>query len=281
MPNIVDIVGTIAQNFNIGDATLSVDTNTKSLESSIGYGLKNSKYVSNAILSIKDFVSVSGLVVTLPADYEFLISNGRDGYNSTSNPNGRGGLKSTYVKTATSYSVTMTALGSGVSKKYDVFYNHTNTSLVAFESGRIIASNTQPSAVLYDVWRNEKGNLFSVSNGTTWTATQLIKVCSFTLNNETISSLVYSYPCDLTAIEDYIKQSIIGSLEWNRQEIAASANATSSINLNGVCTNVNNMIVLVEHTELPVSAYSLNSSGTVLTFTEAIPAGLRIDLRWL
>ena len=122
MPRIVDIVGTIAQNFNIGDATVLVDSNTKSLESSIGYGLKNSKYVSNVILSCKEPVSYSNLTITLPADYEFLISNGRDLYHETTNPTGTGGLKSTYVKTSTPITMTMTALDEGVSKQYDIFY---------------------------------------------------------------------------------------------------------------------------------------------------------------
>ena len=282
MSRIVDIVGTIAQNFNIGNATVFIDENTGSLESSIGYGLKNSKYVSNIILSMQQPLSYLGLVVTLPANVEMNISNGRDIYNSTTNPDGNGCLKSTYVKTSTSTSLTLTALGSGVTKEYDVFYKNSSTpELVVFETDKIISEISSPNINLYDVWRDTNNNLFYVKSGSNWVVTPLIKVGSLVLTAGTITSLTPEYPCDLSNVGAYLKSMIASSLSWKRQSIAASSSTTSSINLNGVCKNVNNMIVLIEHTEIPSSAYTLNSTGTVLSFNEAVPAGLRIDLRWL
>ena len=55
---------------------------------------------------------------------EMNISNGRDMYDASTNPNGHGGLKSIYVKTASALSLTLTALSSGVVKTFDIFYNY-------------------------------------------------------------------------------------------------------------------------------------------------------------
>lgn len=279
MPRIVDIVGTIAQNFNIGDATVLVDSNTKSLESSIGYGLKNSKYVSNVILSCKEPVTYSNLTITLPADYEFLISNGRDLYNETTNPTGTGGLKSTYVKTSTPITMTMTALDEGVSKRYDIFYNYTDSCLSAYETSKISYGSIQPSNDLYDLWRYTNLNKYYINNNSSWTEKQLIKICTFLLTGNMIRYFDVTRACDLLRFDEVL--SLTDNIEWKRQSIAASSTATSSITLNEPCKNINNMIVLVEHMEMPISAYSLNSTGTVLSFGESVPSGLRIDLRWL
>ena len=63
--------------------------------------------------------------------------------------------------------------------------------------------------------------------------------------------------------------------------IAGGSTAVSSITLVGEpCYDVNAILVLVSHTIVPPSSYSLNATGTVLTFTSPVEAGLDIDLRW-
>lgn len=75
-------------------------------------------------------------------------------------------------------------------------------------------------------------------------------------------------------------QSLIPSTPYS-MHIAGGENPVSSITLVGEpCSDVNAILVLVEHTVVPTNSYTLNSSGTVLTFTSAVPAGLDIDLRW-
>ena len=282
MTNVVDIVGTIANSFNIGPATLIIDSTTGKLESSIGFGVKNSGYVSNVLLGVKTPLSNSGLTLTLHSGTEMLISNGRDMYDATTNPNGIGLLKSIRLLTSTDYTLTMTALASGVKKEYDIFYNNDSTTLVAYEKEKISSEDEQADVNLYDVWRDVNNNLFYVKSSGSWAVAHMIKVGSVTLNGSSISFIEPAMPIDFVKLNDYVSNIGSGDPKWNWQEIAASSSTTSSITLTGKpCKDVSNLIIMVEGIQLPNSAYTLNSTGYVVTFTEAVPAGLRIVARWL
>lgn len=72
-----------------------------------------------------------------------------------------------------------------------------------------------------------------------------------------------------------------GTVRSFYQHIAASSSTVSSITLNGdPCLDINNMWVIVEHTVIPQSLYSLSLDGTTLNFNTPVDAGLDIDLRW-
>ena len=72
-----------------------------------------------------------------------------------------------------------------------------------------------------------------------------------------------------------------GTVRAFYQHIAASSSTVSSITLNGdPCLDINNMWVIVEHTVIPQSLYSLSLDGTTLNFNTPVDAGLDIDLRW-
>ena len=282
MTQVVDIVGTIADSFNIGSATLIIDGTTGKLESSIGFGVKNSGYVSNVLLGVKTPLSNSGLTLTLHSGTEMLISNGRDMYNATTNPNGIGLLKSIRLLTSTDYTLTMTALATGVKKEYDIFYNNDSTALVAFERDKISSEEQQADTSLYDVWRDTNNNLFYVKSNGSWAVSHMIKVGSIILNGSSISFIEPAMPIDFLKLNDYVSN--IGSADpkWNWKEFAASSSTTSSITLTGKpCKDISNLIINVEGIQLPNSAYTLDSTGYVVTFSEAVPSGLRIVARWL
>lgn len=282
MTNVVDIVGTIANSFNIGPATLIIDSTTGKLESSIGFGVKNSGYVSNVLLGVKTPLSNSGLTLTLHSGTEMLISNGRDMYDAITNPNGIGLLKSIRLLTSTDYTLTMTALETGVKKEYDIFYNNDSTTLVAYEKEKISSENEQADVNLYDVWRDVNNNLFYVKSSGSWAVAHIIKVGSVILNESSISFIEPVMPIDFVKLNDYVSSIGSGDPKWNWQEIAASSSTTSSITLTGKpCKDVSNLIIMVEGIQLPNSAYTLDNTGYVVTFTEEVPAGLRIVARWL
>lgn len=282
MTNVVDIVGTIANSFNIGPATLIIDSTTGKLESSIGFGVKNSGYVSNVLLGVKTPLSNSGLTLTLHSGTEMLISNGRDMYDAITNPNGIGLLKSIRLLTSTDYTLTMTALETGVKKEYDIFYNNDSTTLVAYEKEKISSENEQADVNLYDVWRDVNNNLFYVKSSGSWAVAHIIKVGSVILNESSISFIEPVMPIDFVKLNDYVSSIGSGDPKWNWQEIAASSSTTSSITLTGKpCKDVSNLIIMVEGIQLPNSAYTLDNTGYVVTFTEEVPAGLRIVTRWL
>lgn len=282
MANVVDIVGTIANSFNIGPATLIIDSKTGKLESSIGFGVKNSGYVSNVLLGVKTPLSNSGLTLTLHSGTEMLISNGRDMYDAATNPNGIGLLKSIRLLTSTDYTLTMTALETGVKKEYDIFYNNDTTTLVAYEKEKISSENEQADVNLYDVWRDVNNNLFYVKSNGSWAVAHIIKVGSVVLNESSISFIESVMPIDFVKLNDYVSSIGSGDPKWNWQEIAASSSTTSSITLTGKpCKDISNLIIMVEGIQLPNSAYTLDSTGYVVTFTEEVPVGLRIVARWL
>ena len=282
MPQVVDIVGTIAQSFNIGNAAVLVDGSTGTLESSIGFGFKNSGYVSNALIGVKTPLSNTGLTLTLHTGTEMLISNGRDTYNASTNPNGVGLLKSIRLLTSSDITLTLTALSTGVEKTYAIFYNNDTGDMVAFDENRISSSETAPSTSLFDVWRDATNNLFKLVSSGSWTAAHIIKVGTVVLNGSSITSLVPVMPLDLVKLNDYIANFGSENLTWNWQEFAASSTTTSTITLTGkACKNKKNLIISVEGIEIPNSAYSLDNTGYIVTFSEAVPAGLRILARWL
>lgn len=264
---------------------ITVDQDTGTVESSNGFGIKNSGYVSNCILGFKAPVSVSGMVVTMPAGFNINYSNGRDVFDETANPTGKGVLKSYNSITDTAYTVTVTPTGDDVTVSCYVLYDDTAKELFYVNKDQLYYGIKVPTVASgYTVCRDSNGNEYYRLVDGSWVKRHLMRVASFDLTDgKTIENFEPCYPCDLLKLADYLVADSGGGRQKvaiRSMEIPASTAETTSIALDYACEDKNAMLVLIEHTVVPPSTYNISANGKILTFTTPIPAGMRIDLRW-
>ena len=266
--------------------TLTVDQETGTVESSDGFGIKHSGYVSNAILGFKAPASVSGMKITMPAGFNVNYSDGRDLYDENNNPNGKGGLKSYNSITDAEYSVTVAPTGGDETVSYHALFDETAKELFYVSKDQLYYGIKVPTAEDgYLVRRDSNGNDYYRLIDGVWVKRHIIRVASFDLvDGKTMDNFEPCYPCDLLKLTDYLvadsggggsQQAAVRSME-----IPASDSETSSVALDYACYDKNAMLVLIEHTVVPPTTYELSSNGKTLTFNTPIPAGMRIDLRW-
>lgn len=266
--------------------TLTVDQETGTVESSDGFGIKHSGYVSNAILGFKAPASVSGMKITMPAGFNVNYSDGRDLYDENNNPNGKGGLKSYNSITDAEYTVTVAPTGGDETVSYHALFDETAKELFYVSKDQLYYGIKVPTAEDgYLVRRDSNGNDYYRLIDGVWVKRHIIRVASFDLTDgKTMDNFEPCYPCDLLKLTDYLvadsggggsQQAAVRSME-----IPASDSETSSIALDYACYDKNAMLVLIEHTVVPPTTYELSSNGKTLTFNTPIPAGMRIDLRW-
>lgn len=76
-------------------------------------------------------------------------------------------------------------------------------------------------------------------------------------------------------------QRIANFSKFNTMDLGTPAEETLYVDLEGdECELKQDMIVLVEHTILPLENYEITEQGKRITFTTPIPAGLKLELRW-
>ena len=268
--------------------TLTVDQETGTVESSDGFGIKHSGYVSNAILGFKAPASVSGMKITMPAGFNVNYSDGRDLYDENNNPNGKGGLKSYNSITDAEYTVTVAPTGEDVTVSYHALFDETAKELFYVSKDQLYYGIKVPTAEDgYLVRRDSNGNDYYRLIGGAWVKRHIIRVASFDLTDgKTMDNFEPCYPCDLLKLTDYLVADSGGSGGGSQQaavrsmEIPASVSETASIVLDYACYDKNAMLVLIEHTVVPPATYEISANGKTLTFNTPIPAGMRIDLRW-
>ena len=270
------------------NSTLSIDQDTGMVESSSGLGIKNSGYVSNCILGFKAPASVSGMTITMPAGFNINYSDGRDLYDETNNPNGIGALKSYNSITDATYTVTVAPTGEDETVSFYALYDDTAKELFYVSKDQLYYGIKVPTAEDgYIVRRDSNLNeYYRLVNGA-WVKRHIMRVASFDLTDgKTLDNFEPCYPCDLLKLTDYLVADSGGSGGGSQQgvvrsmEIPASSQETTSIALDYACNDKNAMLVLVEHTVVPPSTYDISANGKTLTFSSAVPAGMRIDLRW-
>ena len=268
--------------------TLTVDQETGTVESSDGFGIKHSGYVSNAILGFKAPASVSGMKITMPAGFNVNYSDGRDLYDENNNPNGKGGLKSYNSITDAEYTVTVAPTGEDVTVSYHALFDETAKELFYVSKDQLYYGIKVPTAEDgYLVRRDSNGNDYYRLIDGVWVKRHIIRVASFDLTDgKTMDNFEPCYPCDLLKLTDYLVADSGGSGGGSQQaavrsmEIPASDSETVSIALDYACYDKNAMLVLIEHTVVPPATYEISTNGKTLTFNTPIPAGMRIDLRW-
>lgn len=281
MAKFVDIGGTNTSAFKIGTATIVVDNETNTIESDIGFGFKNSGYVSNAILKLQNLLTHDGMTITLPKGMVCKISNSRDDYDEVKNPFGTGLLKSINVITTKDYTLDLEPITEGLVQELDVFLDYSEQELFVCESDKVTSDNRDTDLLMYNVWRDTSNNKFYRSINGSWVEHYIIKVGTFVLTGPSeITHFEPAHPIDLLKLEDFVN-GVGGKIKMQRQSWEASSDPITSITLEGKpCKNINNLVILIEHTEIPVSAYTIDPTGFVVTFAEAVPSGLRIDARW-
>lgn len=269
-------------------STLSIDQDTGMVESSSGLGIKNSGYVSNCILGFKAPASVSGMTITMPAGFNINYSDGRDLYDETNNPNGIGALKSYNSITDAAYTVTVAPTGEDETVSFYALYDDTAKELFYVSKDQLYYGIKVPTAEDgYIVRRDSNLNEYYRLVDGAWVKRHIMRVASFDLTDgKTLDNFEPCYPCDLLKLTDYLVADSGGSGGGSQQgvvrsmEIPASSQETTSIALDYACNDKNAMLVLVEHTVVPPSTYNISANGKTLTFSSAVPAGMRIDLRW-
>ena len=270
------------------NSTLSIDQDTGMVESSSGLGIKNSGYVSNCILGFKAPASVSGMTITMPAGFNINYSDGRDLYDETNNPNGIGALKSYNSITDAAYTVTVAPTGEDETVSFYALYDDTAKELFYVSKDQLYYGIKVPTAEDgYIVRRDSNLNEYYRLVDGAWVKRHIMRVASFDLTDgKTLDNFEPCYPCDLLKLTDYLVADSGGSGGGSQQgvvrsmEIPASSQETTSIALDYACNDKNAMLVLVEHTVVPPSTYNISANGKTLTFSSAVPAGMRIDLRW-
>lgn len=268
--------------------TLTVDQETGTVESSDGFGIKHSGYVSNAILGFKAPASVSGMKITMPAGFNVNYSDGRDLYDENNNPNGNGGLKSYNSITDAEYTVSVAPTGGDETVSYHALFDETAKELFYVSKDQLYYGIKVPTAEDgYLVRRDSNGNDYYRLIDGAWVKRHIIRVASFDLTDgKTMDNFEPCYPCDLLKLTDYLVADSGGSGGGSQQaavrsmEIPASVSETASIVLDYACYDKNAMLVLIEHTVVPPATYEISANGKTLTFNTPIPAGMRIDLRW-
>ena len=140
---------------------------------------------------------------------------------------------------------------------------------------RCTTAHTSDVSFDYTKWESLANNVLP------WTpSTVYVSGFSFVSYNGILYLCTTSHTSE-TSFDDTKWQVISGLSSIYSQHIAGSDSTISSITLNGApCTDPNNMFVMVEHTVVPPTLYSLGSGGTVLTFNTPVDAGLDVDLRW-
>lgn len=267
---------------------LTIDQDTNMVEASSGFGIKQSGYVSNAILGFKAPASVSGMTITMPAGFNVNYSDGRDLYDETKNPNGKGALKSRNSITDAAYTVTVSPTGEDETVSYYALYDDTAKELFYVSKDQLYYGIKIPSASDgYVVRRDSNLNEYYRLVDGAWVKRYIIRVASFDLvDGKTMDNFNPCYPCDLLKLTDYLVADSGGSGGGSQQgvvrsmEIPASTQETTSIALDYACNDKNAMLVLVEHTVVPPSTYNISANGKTLSFVSAVPANMRIDLRW-
>lgn len=270
------------------NSTLSIDQDTGMVESSSGLGIKNSGYVSNCILGFKAPASVSGMTITMPAGFNINYSDGRDLYDETNNPTGIGALKSYNSITDAAYTVTVAPTGEDETVSFYALYDDTAKELFYVSKDQLYYGIKVPTAEDgYIVRRDSNLNEYYRLVDGAWVKRHIMRVASFDLTDgKTLDNFEPCYPCDLLKLTDYLVADSGGSGGGSQQgvvrsmEIPASSQETTSIALDYACNDKNAMLVLVEHTVVPPSTYNISANGKTLTFSSAVPAGMRIDLRW-
>lgn len=273
MAQLIDIVGTISDKFSINDAVLKSDANKHTLESNVGFGIQNSKYISNAIVSMKEPLRYEGMKLILPSGMTAMYSDGRDSTNNNL-------LLSLEQTTKRDYFLNMEGFDLELDT-YEVFFDNTDdTILICLRDNVFIGE--EPDDTYYRIWRKVSANLYFRKENEEWKQHYLIKVGSFDYGTDGISSFTPCYPTDLLKLNDYVMAAggSGGSGKVYRMEIPASDTETETITLTKRCKKIENIVILVEHTEIPMSYYTLDRTGFIITFAEPVPAGLRIDLRW-
>ena len=268
--------------------TLTVDQETGTVESSDGFGIKHSGYVSNVILGFKAPASVSGMKITMPAGFNVNYSDGRDLYDENNNPNGKGGLKSYNSITDAEYTVTVAPTGGDETVSYHALFDETAKELFYVSKDQLYYGIKVPTVEDgYLVRRDSNGNDYYRLIDGAWVKRHIIRVASFDLTDgKTMDNFEPCYPCDLLKLTDYLVADSGGSGGGSQQaavrsmEIPASGSETVSIALDYACYDKNAMLVLIEHTVVPPTTYEISANGKTLTFNTPIPAGMRIDLRW-
>lgn len=266
---------------------ITVDQDTGTVESSNGFGIKNSGYVSNCILGFKAPASVSGMVVTMPAGFNINYSDGRDVFDETTNPTGKGVLKSYNSITDTAYTVTVVPTGDDATVSCYVLYDDTAKELFYVNKDQLYYGIKVPAvADGYTVRRDSNGNEYYRLVDGAWVKRHLMRIASFDLTEgKTLENFEPCYPCDLLKLTDYLVADSGGSGSGQKgvirsMEIPASTTETTSIALDYACEDKNAMLVLVEHTVVPPSSYNISANGKTLLFVSPVSAGMRIDLRW-
>ena len=269
------------------NSTLSIDQDTGTVESSNGFGIKNSGYVSNCILGFKAPASVSGMVVTMPAGFNINYSDGRDVFDETTNPTGKGVLKSYNSITDTAYTVTVVPTGDDATVSCYVLYDDTAKELFYVNKDQLYYGIKVPAvADGYTVRRDSNGNEYYRLVDGAWVKRHLMRIASFDLTDgKTLENFEPCYPCDLLKLTDYLVADSGGSGSGQKgvirsMEIPASTTETTNIALDYACEDKNAMLVLVEHTVVPPSSYNISANGKTLLFVSPVSAGMRIDLRW-
>ena len=268
--------------------TLTVDQETGTVESSDGFGIKQSGYVSNAILGFKAPASVSGMIITMPAGFNINYSDGRDLYDENTNLNGKGGLKSYNSTTDAEYTVTVAPTGDDKTVSYHALFDETAKELFYVSKDQLYYGIKVPAAEDgYLVRRDSNGNNYYRLVDGVWVKRHIMRIASFDLTDgKTMDNFEPCYPCDLLKLTDYLVADSGGSGGGSQQaavrsmEIPASVSETASIVLDYACYDKNAMLVLIEHTVVPPATYEISANGKTLTFNTPIPAGMRIDLRW-
>ena len=266
---------------------ITVDQDTGTVESSNGFGIKNSGYVSNCILGFKAPASVSGMVVTMPAGFNINYSDGRDVFDENTNPAGKGVLKSYNSITDTAYTVTVEPTGDDATVSCYVLYDDTAKELFYVNKDQLYYGIKVPAvADGYTVRRDSNGNEYYRLVDGAWVKRHLMRIASFDLTEgKTLENFEPCYPCDLLKLTDYLVADSGGSGSGQKgvirsMEIPASTTETTSIALDYACEDKNAMLVLVEHTVVPPSSYNISANGKTLLFVSPVSAGMRIDLRW-
>ena len=266
---------------------ITVDQDTGTVESSNGFGIKNSGYVSNCILGFKAPASVSGMVVTMPAGFNINYSDGRDVFDETTNPTGKGVLKSYNSITDTAYTVTVVPTGDDATVSCYVLYDDTAKELFYVNKDQLYYGIKVPAvADGYTVRRDSNGNEYYRLVDGAWVKRHLMRIASFDLTDgKTLENFEPCYPCDLLKLTDYLVADSGGSGSGQKgvirsMEIPASTTETTNIALDYACEDKNAMLVLVEHTVVPPSSYNISANGKTLLFVSPVSAGMRIDLRW-
>lgn len=269
--------------------TISIDPQTGAVEASNGFGIKQSGYVSNAILAFKTPATMIGNTITMPAGYNINFSDGRDLYDEETNPNGTGALKSFNAVTTTDYTVEFEIpSGEEATVSYYVLFDETVKELFYVSKDQLYYGIKIPTAEDgYLVRRDSNNNDYYRLVENVWVKRHVMRIGSFDLTDgKTVENFEPCYPCDLLKLTDYLVADSGGSggsggkAVVRSMEFPASTAETSSIVLDYPCMDKNAMLVLVEHTVIPPATYNISANGKTLTFETPIEAGFRIDLRW-